>query len=267
MPRSDGATEGSARTQLDFTETTTVPHLDLVVSTLLGDRETKKRARAAELLGKLPVSKRSLASLRVALSDEATAVKEAAARALLALGDRAYQHELESMVRSADSEQASFALRTLTSMKSVMSVPSLLAAFRDAKGDSAKLLAEALGEMGDKLAVPLLCVALQHGFAAAEAAAALGRIGDERAIAALLHGLQSEDDDVRAEAARALGRIRPPHRRNVPTKQLEAEGKVTVTLRNALQDECRRVRINAAVALWQLGDRNYGRVALAELAV
>ena len=246
--------------------TPTEPHSDMLVTTLLSDADPARRAKAADLLTSCP-KRGAVAALRVALDDVDERVRKAALMALVTQGDPGARAALEAELEADDAERIVAAAATLGRAKSQASVPALLKAFRTNNAAVAEAVAEALGETGDRIAAPLLCMALEHGFVPVTAANSLGRIGDERAIGPLVRALEgSKDGELRASAARALGRIKKPRRRHVPGPQLQAEGRVMPALRKALEDRDRRVRINAAVALWQLGDKNCGRQAIAELS-
>ena len=238
----------------------------MLVSTLLSDADPAKRAKAADLLTGLG-TKAAAAALRVALDDDDQRVRKAALLALVNRGDAAACAEVEADLESTDIDRVISAAATLGRAKSTQSVPALLKAFRTKNSEVAEAVAEALGETGDRIAAPLLCLALEHRFVAVTAANALGRIGDERAIGPLVRALESSSNgELRASSARALGRIKKnARRRTIPNSQLLAEAKTIPTLRKALEDPDRSVRINAAVALWQLGDKNCGRQAIAEL--
>jgi HEAT repeat protein len=250
-----------------ITVTPTEPHSDMLVATLLTDADPARRAKAADLLTPF-VQKRINAALRVALDDDDERVRKAALLALVSQGDKRACAEVEADLESEDEEEIVRAAVTLGRARSVESVPALLKAFRTKNAAVAEAVAEALGETGDRIAAPLLCLALEHRFVPVTAADSLGRIGDERAIAPLLRALEvSRDGELRAAAARALGRIRRVRKkRHVSTPQVLLEGRVIPALRKALEDSDKRVRINAAVALWQLGDKNCGRQAIAELS-
>lgn len=252
-----------SHTQLTPTE----PHSDMLVTTLLTDTDPVRRAKAADMLTPF-AQKRINAALRVALDDDDERVRKAALLALVTQGDQQACRAVEADLESEDEESIVRAATTLGRAKSVASVPALLKAFRTKNATVAEAVAEALGETGDRIAAPLLCLALEHRFVAVTAADSLGRIGDERAIGPLLRALEgSKDGELRAAAARALGRIRRVRKkRHVPQPQVLAEGRVIPALRKALEDPDKRVRINAAVALWQLGDKNCGRQAIAELS-
>jgi HEAT repeat protein len=203
----------------------------------------------------------------VALNDDDERVRKAALIALVNQGDAGARAEIEADLESTDMERVINAAATLGRAKATQSVPALLKAFRTKNAEVGEAVAEALGETGDRIAAPLLCMALEHRFVPVTAANALGRIGDERAIGPLLRALESSSNsELRASSARALGRIKKnPRRRTIPNSQLLAEAKLIPALRAALADPERSVRINAAVALWQLGDKNCGRQAIAEL--
>jgi HEAT repeat protein len=133
--------------------------------------------------------------------------------------------------------------------------------------------AGALGEIGDRRAVPHLIQALGDKYAKVReaAASALGRIGDERAAPHLVQALGDPSVRVRSEAVKALSQIGSaavPHviqalddeRWAVRERAVSALGRIgdpsaLPHLVQALNDEKNAVRTAAASALGQLGDK------------
>ncbi len=101
----------------------------------------------------------------------------------------------------------------------------------------------ALGEIGDRRAVVVLCVYLDSPYWHTQipAAEALGRIGDPRAIPSLHMALQHWNDSVRRDAAKALGKLKDVE--SVPD------------LIKAVQDPSKDVRKAAVEALGAIGDK------------
>ena len=102
--------------------------------------------------------------------------------------------------------------------------------------------AEALGEIGDNLAIEPLLVALKNdetGGVRWKAAEALSKLGTP-AVAGLINALQHDDEDVRWKAAIALGEIGDP--------------KAIPSLINLLGDDDRYVRGRSAFALSMIGE-------------
>ncbi len=234
----------------------------MLVDRLLTDSDPLMRKKAAELLCHVG-SEKVNAALREALADEDQEVALAARVSLLRMRCRTTLAESSADLRSSDPAVAEAAARLLGEAEARSAVPALLDAFWHAPATVAGAIAQTLGIIGDALAVPLQCVALEHGFVAPTAASALGAIGDDRALAALVRALKNNASaPLRAAAARALGGIpRAKHRRASP-KQLVAESAVIPALRQAMNDPDRLVRINASIALWQRGDRQRGESML-----
>jgi HEAT repeat protein len=133
--------------------------------------------------------------------------------------------------------------------------------------------ARALGEVGDRQAVPHLIQALSDKYAKVRKAAAwaLGCIGDERAAPHLVRAFGDPSVWVRSEAVKALGQIGPaavPHvtqaladqRWKVRERAVSALGRIGDSsalpyLVQALNDSKNAVRTAAAMALGQLGDK------------
>ncbi|MFB0535505.1 MAG: HEAT repeat domain-containing protein [Anaerolineae bacterium] len=133
--------------------------------------------------------------------------------------------------------------------------------------------ARALGDMGDRRAVPHLIQALGDKYAKVReaAASALGRIGDEQAASHLVQALGDQNVRVRSEAVKALSQIGPaavPHliqalgdeRWEVRERAASALGRIgdqsaLPHLVQALNDSKDAVRTAAASALGQLGDK------------
>jgi len=93
-----------------------------------------------------------------------------------------------------------------------IAVPILADTVVAAGGDLGLYVAKALGELGDRRAVPALIAAAKQGDEPAlrGIVEALGRIGDASAAPILIGLLQTGKEDVRLEAAIALGRLRDP---------------------------------------------------------
>lgn len=104
------------------------------------------------------------------------------------------------------------------------------------------MAARALGELGDRAAVPALLEALGERSVPMHVriTVSLGQIGGPEAVDALLHHLTSDSATVRSHAAEGLGRCRAP----------VAQGQLI----SALSDDSRKVRVFAAEALAALGD-------------
>jgi HEAT repeat protein len=141
-------------------------------------------------------------------------------------------------------------------------------------GDETRRLeaAEALGQIGDPMAIKALAKTIQEEDPAlrAESARALGRIGADEGLPHLLLALQDETDLVREKARIALQsfvretalpnllhalRSENPLVRSFATHALADLGRISTSgLLNALHDADSRVRWRAAVTLGQIQD-------------
>ncbi len=123
-------------------------------------------------------------------------------------------------------------------------VPALLGAMKHASPLVRYHATEALGAIGDDRAIPALVAALgdleeNRGGVAAGAEVALGRFG-ARAVPALLGTVPLAPDPVLTRAVRLLGRI--------------GVGVPLGPLRELLRKGSENVRIQAATALWHVGE-------------
>jgi|Deesub1362A_J573_1020465.scaffolds.fasta_scaffold02086_3 HEAT repeat protein len=122
-------------------------------------------------------------------------------------------------------------------------VAELLQQLADEKRRVREAAARALGERGDRRAVPHLIQALNDKSAKVRGAAAwaLGCIGDEQAVPHLIQVLDDKRWEMRAQAVEALGRI--------------GDKSALPHLIRALNDRKSAVRMQAASVLGQLGDK------------
>jgi HEAT repeat protein len=128
--------------------------------------------------------------------------------------------------------------------RGVEAVPALLGAMKHASPLVRYHATEALGAIGDDRAIPALVAALgdleeNRGGVAAGAEVALRRFG-ARAVPALLEATATAPDQVRTRSVRLLGRIGV----GVPLDQL----------RKLLHEGSENVRVQAATALWLVGE-------------
>lgn len=202
--------------------------------------------------------------LRNALHSTETAMREEAAVRLLRLDDGAVLRSVVKRLSSTNQRVAVGAARLLGQARIRAAVPSLMSAFRSQSEDVAESIADSLGEIGDALAVPLLCTAIDARFVSIAAVDALGRIDDPRSLGTLMRALRSSSDELRIASARSLGLVRRRSRHAHPAEQ-RAAAMVVPSLREALTDDVTHVRVNAALSLWTLGERNHAKVALHEL--
>jgi len=182
----------------------------------LQDPSSAVRQAAAEALGAMGAGARgSSHALFAALGDPSEAVRHAAAQALSRVGTGAEDRaRLVSWLSSPDPYVLAFA-------------------------------AWSLGNLGAEAhdAVPDLARVLARDETDAVVSAALARIGPAAAgaVPVLVEALRSENADRRWRAARTLGRIGPPAREGVPA------------LAGALTDPLVTVRVHAARALGRIG--------------
>jgi HEAT repeat protein len=105
------------------------------------------------------------------------------------------------------------AIRTLASVGTQAALSALRESLKHPLRDVRSAAAEALGEIGDSMAVPALIEALNDdpmGSVRSTAAKALGSIKDPSAVHALVKALKDPVGSVRAAAAKALGGIQDP---------------------------------------------------------
>lgn len=223
----------------------------------LRSRDHWRRARAAVMLGRMG-SRRAVSALIRALHDPSPEVRAMAAHSLAAIGDP-------------------------------RAVAGLAAALTDSSGWTSSTLAADLIGMGAEV-VPVLVEIVRRGErrdsdapeAAITAVRVLGEIRDPRATPALLDLLRrSEDLDLRARAASALGNIGGPEAARAlvealtdPAWQVRAQAatglgalgdtQTVAALERTIHDESWWVRRNCAEALGRLGAP--GRRALRRLA-
>ena len=192
------------------------------LTTALGDRAEGVRVEAARALGDVGPKDRAkaLLALFATLEDPREHVRFAAAQALFRIGLRAPEDvtPLSRALASHDAYVRGFAAFSLGEMgeSARAAVPALIQALGPSDGYGRGGASTALAKMGAAAvdAVP----ALVEGLKSADperrwkAARVLGRIGPGARVAAgpLSEALQADPDErVRANAARALGRIDP----------------------------------------------------------
>jgi HEAT repeat protein len=172
----------------------------------LGDRHAWQRAAAADLLGDMG-SERAIGALLAALGDQSRDVRTAAARSLGRLRAPAAAEALVRAFVTADVAHG-VAGQALLGLG-----PAALPALRVLTGHEDPALREAavelLGLLGEPADSHLLVVRLRDAAAEvrASAARALGRLAAEDAAVAVRGALADRIPFVRAAAARALGAI------------------------------------------------------------
>jgi HEAT repeat protein len=237
---------------------------DTVLSAL-GSDDPEVRSDAAEALG-LIGAKEALEPLRECLADADGEVRTNAAVALIRIGDEQLFPEVVKSLRHEDPRVVIGAAVALGRLADKRVVPNLVEAFKTEDPEVGAAVAWALGQCGDAAALPWLTTAVEQGFAVANACEALGRIGDARAQPALLSALGHAADDVRAYAARAIGLLRPDDSGAAGARAGQsAADKAAPALRELLKDRSRKVRLCAAIALYELGEKLGGEALVDEL--
>jgi HEAT repeat protein len=172
----------------------------------LGDRHAWRRAAAADLLGAMG-SEQAIGTLRGALGDQSRDVRTAAARSLGRLQASAAAEDLVRVFVTADVAHgvAGQALLTLGSA----ALPALRELTRREDPGLREAAVDLLGLLGEPSDSHLLVARLRDSAAEvrASAARALGRLAAEDAAAAVQGALDDRVPFVRAAAARALGEI------------------------------------------------------------
>lgn len=230
----------------------------------LADPDPAVRTDAAEALGVVGDT-RALGPLRERLTDDDHEVRTAAAVALIRIGDAQLFPEVVRSLRHEDPRVVIGAAVALGRLGDKRVVPNLVEAFKTEDAEVGAAVAWALGQCGDPAALPWLITAVEQGFAVANACEALGRIGDPRAQPALLEALEYASDDVRAYAARALGLLQHGDTAGSRRAGLMSENKPVLALKGLLKDRSRKVRLCAAISLYELGERLGGEALVDEL--
>ena len=152
-----------------------------------------------------------MGSLVAALREGNPRVRESAAEALAALGDRDAVIPLAGLLGDPDWEVRLAAASTLCRIgSSAMDLMTTL--LREGNRNVRAGVANLLGKLQAAEAVDPLMQALDDSgrLVRANAAVALGRIGESRAVNSLIHSMQDPDRGVRNNAAAALCRIGTP---------------------------------------------------------
>ena len=203
-------------------------------------RDVWRRARAADLLGRLAV-RGAVPALIAALKDDSEDVRTVAARSLAMIGDPAAVPALAGALADPSRWTVSIIAENLMRM-GPRAVPPLLYLLGAPDPNVRVAAVQILGEIRDPLAVdPLVAVAGgdRDLNMRAQAAAALGKLGGPKAARALERGLGDQAWQVRAQAAKALGRLGHPE--------------VAPLLAETMPDVHWWVRLNCAEALVRLG--------------
>ncbi|HEU4680432.1 MAG TPA: HEAT repeat domain-containing protein [Gemmatimonadales bacterium] len=218
--------------------------VDKYIDKLRSARKWRDRAFAAELLGRVGSAKAVPVLLETvnATRTEDSDVREIALRALARIGDPGAVDPLIRALASADVWLAPRIADILTRHGEAVIDPLLSVLGDSAQPPARAWAANVLGEVRAQRAFPALIRALgdPEDEVRAKAATALGRIGDRRATGYLLeHLLTDPAPFVRLRIASALGRFRGPE--------------VIDRLVRALGDSAWWVRLRSVEALEQIG--------------
>ena len=190
----------------------------------------------------------AIGALRNCLSDEAKAVRSAAAVSLARLGDRALIEEMVKGLADPSPRNVVGCAMALGLSRRPEAVDPLLKAFKTHDRAVGAAVAGALGLIGDRRATLALLEALKADFVPGDACDALGRLGDAVAAPALVKALRHKDGRTRSRAARALGALKD-------SLSGEPRVKAMAALKKLLEDDDRKLRLAAALSLHELGDR------------
>ena len=201
---------------------------------LLAEGKAAAKAQVAATLGVMGIN-RSLSQLLAALGDRDEGVQLAATAALVRLRDRRCLEPLLTALAEPRRWPPARVAEVLLALGPA-SIPPLLGLLAGGPEDVALRAINILGLFKDDRVIPALEHALQAGTVAIrrEAALALGEMGHS-AAAALIAALADPEAEVRAAAARALGRL-----------QCRAAGE---SLQSCLADSSWEVRVAAGAAL------------------
>jgi len=212
----------------------------------LSDMDADVRADAAEALGRMGALS-SAADLKAALGDGDGEVRTQAAVALIRLGDDSLFPQVVRSLRHDDPRVVLGAAVVLGRVADKRVVPNLVEAFQTTHEEVGAAVAWALGQCQDPACLPWLRAAVDQGFCVVHVCEAIGRIGDASAAPSLLPKVQSDAVNERAYAARALGMLRFD-------VDDAGKGDAVAALQGCLNDDARKVRLCAAIALYELGE-------------
>jgi HEAT repeat protein len=173
----------------------------------LASRNHWKRARAAEMLGKVRVQY-AVGPLIEALADPVFDVRMRAARALGALGGHRARRALVATLAD-ETRWSVIRIADLLSGMGTQVVTELIEAFPGMSRASRLATLDLIAHLGDASATDFLigCIDDLDRDVRARAAAATGRIGDRRGLPAVRIALQDTEWPVRAMSAKALGQL------------------------------------------------------------
>jgi len=202
------------------------------------------RAEAAEFLGRAR-SRKGVPALVAALDDDSEDVRTVAARSLAGIRDSATVQALATTLGRPSRWTVSMVAEDLMEM-GPEAVPALLDMLASDTHATAVAAVKILGEIRDPRATVFIVILLRESENVnmrAQAAAALGKLGGPEARAALETALQDPGWQVRSQAAKALGRLAAPG--------------TAPLLARAIFDSSWWVRVNCAEALAELGDEGW----------
>ena len=199
----------------------------------LGDERSDVRQAAAEALGKIK-DPRAVEPLIAALGDERSDMRQAAAKALGAIGDARAMEPLIAALKDAEWRVREAAAQALDHLGWEPAQDEIAGWYWIAKRDWDKCVA-----LGALTVEPLIAALKDAGWSVrADAAKALGKIGDPRVVEPLIAALKDKDEYVRKAADEALVKIGAP---------------AVEPLIAALKGENKDVRQAAAAILGRLG--------------
>ena len=199
----------------------------------LGDERSDVRQAAAEALGKIK-DPRAVEPLIAALGDERSDMRQAAAKALGAIGDARTMEPLIAALKDAEWRVREAAAQALDHLGWEPAQDEIAGWYWIAKRDWDKCVA-----LGALTVEPLIAALKDAGWSVrADAAKALGKIGDPRVVEPLIAALKDKDEYVRKAADEALVKIGAP---------------AVEPLIAALKGENKDVRQAAAAMLGRLG--------------
>ena len=174
----------------------------------LKDNAIDIRFQSARILGLIQAPEAKPALRDTLKNDASIVVKLAAATALAKMGDDSGYTLAMNAVKSNDEHAVEKAVIALGDIGDKRAVPKLLEVL-NSHGFAGSEAARALGKIGDKTAVEPLIRALGRGLWMKRwyAAEALGKIGDEKALPVLREALKDEESEVREAAQEAIRRI------------------------------------------------------------
>jgi arylsulfatase A-like enzyme len=202
-----------------------------------------ERREAAALLVALPPRPETAAGLARAAGDPDGALADWAAIGRFRLGEASAKARVQQIAANpAAGEARARAGLALAVAGDGSGLPALADAL-DRSDDMAfrRTIVEALGQFGDRRAVPVLLKHLGEVRNRREMIAALGQLGDPAAADALLEHLRSDDYvPVRVEAARSLAKLKDP--RLAPLVEEAARHDTEATVVAAARDAVRHLR-------------------------